>query len=321
MSEELKQIISLTSDKVMTVELHLTDICNFNCTYCFPGSTEGKYRYHKDFDNLLFNLRALFDHFQKKYKKNKFQLVLCGGGEPTLYPNFKKLCTSIKQTHNVEIRVVTNGSRTLRWWQENLENLEDICLSCHNEEVDIDHYIDVADLLYKNNKLLSAMVMVDGHNWNRCVKNIEKMLGNSKYPWLIEAKEVFNDYVYTQEQKEYLDNSLKRIPDSNYLLDHIENYNQYYSLAIYDDYSSEPMKINDYTEPNFFNWKCSVGTSLIIINASGRIKSGCNVFTLSENFYSKKFKEELNKIDFLNKKCPVNKCLSTKHYHISKRKT
>ena len=57
------KIISTQEPDVLHVRFIPTDICNFNCSYCFPGSGNvNKFRYPKNIDTVIKNFRILFVH-------------------------------------------------------------------------------------------------------------------------------------------------------------------------------------------------------------------------------------------------------------------
>ena len=188
MTQPIK-IVSLQPKEVLDIRFWPTDICNFNCTYCFPGSKDANFRYPKNVDTVIKNFNLLFDLYKDKHNKKKFDINLVGGGEPTLWPYFKEFCEGIKQRHNVELTVTTNGSRSFRWWEANGKYVDKVTLSVHHEFADIDHTIKVLDYLYSSGITCTALVLMDAEYFDKC-KGIVDKLQESKYPWFIEAKPI-----------------------------------------------------------------------------------------------------------------------------------
>jgi hypothetical protein len=55
---------------------------------------------------------------------------------------------------NYHTTIVTNGSRTLRWWEEfiaDAKNLTVVTISIHLEYADMEHIINVCKIIVKNN--------------------------------------------------------------------------------------------------------------------------------------------------------------------------
>ena len=326
------KVISTTNKDTLTITFWPTDICNFNCSYCFPGSGNiGKFRYPTNIDLVIKNFRLLFDLYSRKLGKNKFYLTIVGGGEPTLWPHLNKFCKEIKEDHDVYITIITNGSRSLNWWNRNLTYFDNISLCCHNEFIDIDHYISVGDLLYEKNVKIVGLMLMDAKNWDRCVDYIEKMK-HSRYPWFIEAKTVFEAPghgidVYTKEQLEYLDNSLKRLPNGNYLLDKLSEMKPFESVVQFDDGSvivARPHDIILNKWNNFKDWKCDVLLNSVLIRYDGSVTGSCQapIFVGKKlNLFSENFKEEFDdNIDFKPIICPKQGCFCQPDTHISKTK-
>ena len=96
----------------MYIDWQLSDVCNFKCTYCNLASMGGVEGWPtlEQAKGLVDNILSHSDHDYRTYN------LL--GGEPTLWKHFGELCTYI---HNEDeshvIQVLTNGSRTKRWWQ------------------------------------------------------------------------------------------------------------------------------------------------------------------------------------------------------------
>ena len=184
------RIISTQQSDTLEIRFSPTDICNFNCTYCFDGSGHiDKYRYPKDVELVIKNVRKLFDFYTTHHNKTRFVLMLTGGGEPTMWPKIEYFCRELKKSHNMYITVITNASRTIRWWEENYTCFDNAVLSCHNEFTDIAHHIAVADLLFEKGLKVTSLMVMDAKNWVRCTEMVDDML-TSKHSWYIESKPV-----------------------------------------------------------------------------------------------------------------------------------
>lgn len=302
------KIISTQDPNLLQVRFFPTDICNFNCSYCWPGTHDGNFRYPRDLDYILENFRNVFDQY-KHAGKTKFHLTISGGGEPTLWPKLENFCKQLKETHDVFITLVSNGSRTLEWWKNNYLYFDDVTLSFHHEYADLAHHCAVADFLYEKELKVTTLVLMDFKNWNKCVDAVNVML-TSEYPWIIQTKEIVDAPgrgvdCYNTEQIAYLESSIKRIPSNDRLLKQIDDFKLHQSVILFDDNTAKVSKphtiiLNHWNK--FKGWNCMLGVESIVINHDGTIRGSCGV--------------GLNGINSVV--CPKNDCSCQPDTHISK---
>jgi len=82
----------------MVINLHLTDVCNFNCKHCFAHFGAKR--------NLAVNeWKTIVDNTLENCKVRRFNLA---GGEPLLYGNISKLSDYIR-SKGCEVSIITNG--------------------------------------------------------------------------------------------------------------------------------------------------------------------------------------------------------------------
>jgi hypothetical protein len=55
--------IELISDykNVLRVDYQVSSVCNYTCDYCFPGSSDGKNPFRKDWELIAKNFTFLFN--------------------------------------------------------------------------------------------------------------------------------------------------------------------------------------------------------------------------------------------------------------------
>jgi len=317
-------IKSLKNKQHLYVEWYPTDFCNYGCSYCSFAGNFDRIRYQKNFEIVYNNFGFLFAHYRDVLEKTEFTLRLCGGGEPTLWPYFYKFCEKIKKDFNIKLETVSNGSRTINWWRKHKDCLDKIYLSFHSEFADIDHYINVLDFLYENNKEAECLLMMDTHNWESCIENYKKLL-NSKYPWAIHAKnlratEEYTPEPLTEEQKDFFANPVKRLPDSDKLLEQLADFQMYESISHSREQDLYTVrKLDDYSEPKFKGWFCNILKSRLKITADGNITGNCRNGFDNLNLFSNNFDSELKKQTFSDFTCPADVCFINHNHHVSKR--
>lgn len=329
MSKIIK-IINSQESNVLDIRFWPTDICNYDCSYCFPNSKDGIYRFPKNIDTVVKNFKLLFDFYQSKFNKTQFKINLVGGGEPTMWPHFSKFCSDIKKDHDVRLQVTTNGSRTMRWWEENYHHLDKVVLSTHHEFSDIEHLIKVADFVHSKEIVVNTLVLMDASEWEKCIAIVEQFK-TSAQPWIIEVKAVVDSpgrdiNSYNQEQLQYMKQGLKRIPDSDWLIKRLHILNPFKSVALYSDNSVRAFKPDEYitTKSNaFYGWKCDVAKENLVITYDGSVSGSCQeqIFKNTNlNMFAETFQEDFlsAQVELNTIVCPRPLCGCTPDTHISK---
>jgi len=316
----MKKIINTQPQNQLTISYWPTDICNFSCDYCFPYNLLGKYRYPKDIDKVLQGFEKLFDVYKHK-RKETFKLEVSGGGEPTVWPKLGEFCKEIKNLADVEIQLVTNGSRSLRWWKKYYDCIDSVALSFHQKDVDINHYIDVADFLYDNGLEVNGVVLMDPLYWEKCVENLEYLLKNSK-SWFVHTKEIIGRD-YTKDQLDFLKNSFKRLADSHKLLKYLDDYNIVVKSIEMHDNTARIAKLNHYVNEGtnkWKDWKCWFPIEKIAIDTNGDIVGSCatSITNSTCNLYDNDLDIKLKNISYVT--CPKLSCDCIGDTHITKEK-
>jgi organic radical activating enzyme len=322
------QIVNVEGAELLQIMFSPSNVCNYRCSYCFPGSNYGDHRFPKNTDTVIKNFQLLLDQYKTKLGKTRFSIHL-GGGEPTLWPGITKFCKALQQSHNVDFVLITNGSRTLNWWDQNSKYFNDVMISCHHEFSNVDHIMHVADLLYSRDVKGGVSVLMDASHWDKCVAIVEKMK-TSKANWIIETKEIVSSPgrgmdVYSSEQLKYLETSTKRLPDGAHLLKHIQSIKIHDSLTMFSDGTVRMAKSNTYINNkwnDFKGWSCDVALESLVIKWDGTVTGSCQapVFNTPFNIYSENFLTEFTlDADFKSIICPLVECVCPPETHISKK--
>ena len=112
MTKNSLRFLGLLNDKPLVgprnVNIHLTDVCNLKCIYCwynFPGSKKrsGKSISFEKIKELIADCKKL----------GVESICLSGEGEPTLHPNILEIITLIKK-NSIRLVLLTNGT-----WNQN----------------------------------------------------------------------------------------------------------------------------------------------------------------------------------------------------------
>ena len=153
-----------------TVNWSIGNFCNFNCPYCFDHSNLGNIKPPTCSNTLLSNTSYLIEQFKKiMNNKNKLQFIF-DGGEPTLWKDFPNLCRHIKN-QGALIRVITNGSMPITWWEKNYDAFDRITISYHTYESNLEHITKVVDLISSKDHLsIGINIMIGKQNFEQALK-------------------------------------------------------------------------------------------------------------------------------------------------------
>ena len=314
----MRRIINTQKDNVLDITFWPTDICNYSCDYCYPGSTPGTNRYVKNLDELIAGFDALFKAYSLYHSKNDFRLSIAGGGEPSIWPFLPKFCEHIKILSNPLINLTTNASRKIAWWKKIVKYIDSVAVSCHHKEVNIDHLITVCDFLYEKNVEVTVQVLMDPLAWNKCLTLVDK-LQQSKYSWFIQAKPVVSKYEYNEQQKNYFKIPYKRLESAENLLKKIENYNVIKSVELINDKANLSLQHTYISEKrnNFNGWKCYFPKERVSIDILGNIKGSCGTkFSTNLNIFDKMLFEKLANLNYVI--CALESCNCLPETHITK---
>ncbi len=343
MSNKIIKIESTQKSKTLDIRWTPNNVCNFRCRYCFPDSNTGDYGNPKDLALTIKNFNYLLKQYKEKLGKTRTHLKIIGG-EPTLWRELDIFIREIKKENDVYISLITNGSRTIRWWKEHGHIIDNVHLTHHVAQADLDHTIKVADILYDLGKKITVKVLMDLTCWDQCVEAVEYLKKNSRNRFIITVAEVIEpeisslvtirastekDLKYTNDQKKYLSKGLKRIPGpwwfwKNKNLITSGEIKLYESIATLEDGSKLKAKSETYINKNLNNfkgWSCNIGIESIFIDWKGDIKGSCNEFVYGLDYYYNILDADFTEKFILNPvpaTCTKYNCICSPETHISK---
>jgi organic radical activating enzyme len=329
---KIYKIVSNKPDNVLEIAWDPSNLCNFKCQYCFYGSNFGTHKNPNNLNLIISNFRHLMDQYSKKLSKTKFHFVVAGG-EPTLWKDLGSFIREIKKEHNIYFSLISNGSRTLRWWEEYSHLIDNAHLTHHVAQGDVDHIIKVADILYQSGAKTTVKVLMDPLKWDRSIFDIEYMKSSSKHPWFISAAKIIEDtntisINYTDDQLLYIKKELKRIPslfwfwkNRSLIKEDMRLWDSTAYLKNGKTKNARPgMYINDSLN-SFKGWSCSIGLERIYVSWAGDISGSCRVKLYGLDYYSNILETEFrDKFSLIpnNTICPFNSCNCMPETHISK---
>lgn len=327
------KIVTTQPKNLLEIRWAVSNFCNFTCDYCYPDANSGTKRGPRDLETPLKNFMHLFREYKKKLNIERFNFIITGG-EPTLWPEFGEFIKKLHEKHDVIFTVMSNGSRTLRWWEEYGYLIDDAVLSFHLKEGDIQHHCNVANTLIKHNKRVTVMVLMDPKYWDKAIEAVTYFKENLHENVFLEVKPLVDhnslSVTYTKEQREYLMGQTKKeVPTPQWWsvnLNSLINGDMRVtnSIATMDDGTELRARTSTYVNKgytNFYGWTCNIGLETLYIDWGGGLMGSCTqkLFGLDDylNIYDTEFTEKA-KINFVPVKCEQTRCVCQPDTHVTK---
>ena len=138
----INQINDVVKSKYVTLEIAITDFCNLACNYCSQGTPLQKDKSRMSFDEIK-------KYIELALKNNSIDIIKFSGGEPTMHPDFKKICDIIRKNKSKKIfQLATNGIKLKKYLDE-IQVFDQIDLTHYPKEND-EIFFDLKKLNLKN---------------------------------------------------------------------------------------------------------------------------------------------------------------------------
>lgn len=124
---------------IVNVNWCMGNTCNFECSYCPKDLHDGSIGWY-DFEKVKAFCDRVMAHYAGRLVYFEFT-----GGEVTLWKHFPELCKYLK-SQGAAVGFISNSSRTMRWWESILPDVDHVCLSFHPEFGNKDHFLEVVKL-------------------------------------------------------------------------------------------------------------------------------------------------------------------------------
>lgn len=267
--------LNLSNTDWFVVNWCLGNTCTYSCSYC-PDHLHDGSRKWPDVNVIKSFISRVKE--QVYPKKLYFEFT---GGEVTVYSEFLEVCQFCKD-NDVKVGLISNGSRTVRWWEENKHFFDHICISFHPEEADPDHFVKVVNAIHDDVRT-HVNIMMSPEKFDYCfdVANKVKDIGNislALQPLIHDFGDTLFDY--SAEQKVVFDKQHELISRH---IKYTKTFNYYRGAMnkVYADgrkQASSPHRFISQNTNNWAGWDCYSGVEQIIVDMYGRIYIGwCKV--------------------------------------------
>ena len=259
----------------------LGNTCNFSCSYCPDNLHNGSVRWPdlNKVKNFISKVMA-----QIAPRKVYFEFT---GGEVTLYKDFTEVCKHATSL-GARVGLISNASRTVRWWTEHKQYFDHVCVSFHPEFSDENHFIEVIKLLH-NDVRTHVNIMMSPDKFDHCyavankIKNLEN-ISMALQPLIHNFQEEVFDYSVTQKhifdkQHELLTKHIKYTRDFDIYRGAMKTVQEDGTGSVSSAHRFISTHTNDWS-----GWKCSAGVEQIIVDMEGFIYRGwCKVGNIIGN--------------------------------------
>ena len=261
--------------KFTILSWHLGSRCTYACSYCPPRFHAGTDPW-QPLDNVFEVIRQAQAHYVGALRRRL--RIEFTGGEPTVFPRFREVLAACKTYPHVETTVISNGSRSLRYWESILPVLDTSILSFHIDHADYQEFKAKALLLHGSGKLTRIHLPMHVERFEECQRLSEDMQA-AGLPVFV--KPLFVDcakdlYPYSPEQLAYIETHSTSALRTRVIRDGVETVEDVQTLILNE-------------ETDFQGWSCNVGREHPVIFMNGDLTAGeCgskvygNVWTMHE---------------------------------------
>lgn len=269
-----------TNSDWFVVNWCLGNFCNFECSYCPDVLHNGTRRWPDPEVIKKFIQKVKETHPTKKLY---FEFT---GGEVTLYKHLIDVCQFCTE-NDVKVGLITNGSRTIRYWEQNKKYFDHVCISFHPEFADEKHFIEVVKLLH-NDIRTHVNIMMSPEKFEYCysVANKIKDIGNismALQPLIHDFGDKLFDY--NSFQKNILEKQHELIVKHIKYTRSFEYYRGAMKMVGPDGSKVQSAhKFISENKNNWYDWDCYAGIEQLIVDMDGSIYRGwCKVGGLIGN--------------------------------------
>jgi organic radical activating enzyme len=259
--------IKIANPKAFRLNFIMTRNCPYSCRYCPDTLHAGK--------NVKLDLTDLEEFFSRF--ADRARAIQLTGGECTTHPQFLDVIKLARKT-GYNVSVDSNCVRTLRFYDEVKELVDNWCITLHPSQ----HTLDIEKLkLLSQHSFLVVYVMMDPDYWDLAtdwVRQLSELKDLKLTPIRVMDNWAGANFIakYTSEQQEYLNSAKslwlfttereKKLRQTHMWLADTE------SVATYNDGSTSNLDAFDLIRTNtnnFYGWECSAGNESVCIYDDG----------------------------------------------------
>jgi organic radical activating enzyme len=287
---QIAKIDPFPGTKIKFVEWMLHNECNYDCAFCGNPYKDGSKRwlslelYKKYVDNIV------------RESGDTPLWIQITGGEPTLFPELKELLEYIK-SKNVYTSLISNGSRTVRWWTELRDShaLDKLFITCHTNQItDYSQIIEILNLFHEEYTDTICLITHDKHTIDDAINARKNIMEETSASVMIKAMNTTDNHAeYSDEQLQQVGISYKNItahkPKQRSKVPNTHKIAELVRVGFADSTIKlmSPQMLLKTNQTNFQNWNCQIGIDYVRVLVDKVYRGVCeqgDIQTDLENF-------------------------------------
>ncbi|MCF4172389.1 radical SAM protein [Vibrio sp. McD22-P3] len=251
--------------------------CNYSCSYCSPELNSSSIK-PPPYEVVIGFASEIIAYTKNQGLVPHFEF---GGGEVTLLRYFNDLVKYIHQNDGL-VCIVSNGSKSLKWWEQYAHLLSGVSLSYHINDIKSEsHFIEVSKVLEASQTTrFHVNIMMIPERFDDCLAVANKLKQEVRCSIALQPLfegfghgGITKKYPYTPEQEQIM-NDFRGRPELKTLPPSMAELEVKYTDGTTKNLSTFDLIANDQT--NFVGWDCYAGIDSLVVTFSGDIyRSWC----------------------------------------------
>ena len=262
--------------KTLCINWIMTNVCNFNCTYCPSHLHSGTILGPRP-SQVMSIVSQIIASRPSVHKF--FELT---GGEVTYYKDLLTIANHVK-SEGADFDILSNGHREIAFWKKLKPFLDHICFSYHPENRYADHFIEVTEYLSEDVSV-HVNLMMKPELFDECL-NIANRIYKLQRPSLslqpLHEQIAGKKFKYSAKQLNVLEQQLKALNSMNhgpsFFSPPPQRSKVYRGSMIF---STKDGQQDIYSTPeilahhlnNWWGWSCYSGLENLSIDLRGNVK-------------------------------------------------
>ena len=264
-------------NNVVAINWCLGNTCNFSCSYCPKVLHDGSIPWIP-IETILPFIDGLIDHYTAMGKRLYVEFT---GGEVTLFKDFLRLAEALK-SRGQWAGIITNGSRTPRFWEDAKGLISHACFSYHSEGGDVDQFIATVNQVEQDVDChVNVMVKPDPDEFDQIISDARRIVTETKNI-SFSLQTLLHDlgsvpYDYTDEQMEIIAAATVELKKISYKRRKRKHKSYRGTMLMVDGDDTTPITAGEFisTRTNDWEgWSCNVGLEQLVIDYEGDIFRG-----------------------------------------------